>query len=71
MSVSPVEQKQREDGGEVGWRGVRWQVEHKQNDDTTGGRHQVVELRKDVSRKKESRCSDDNTVVTAAGSHAI
>lgn len=59
MSVSPIEQEKREDSREVGWGCVRWQVEHKQNDDATGGRHQVVELRKDVNGEKERRCSDD------------
>lgn len=43
--ASPVEEEQGEDSWEVGGGGVGWQVEHKQDDDATCGRYQVVQLR--------------------------
>lgn len=48
--VSPVEKKEGEDSREVCWRGVGWQVKHKQNNNTACSRHQVVQLRTEKRR---------------------
>lgn len=77
--VSPIEKKQRQDCGEVGWGSVGWQVEHKENDDTTCGRHQVVELGKNMNSKKVFRhkavhCRQGSLLVTcrpSASSHHV
>lgn len=50
-NTSPVEKKEGEDSREVGWGGVGRQVEHKQNNNTACGRHQVVQLRTEERRE--------------------
>lgn len=42
--VSPIEEEEGEDGGEVGGGGVGRQVEDKEDEDAAGGRNQVVQL---------------------------
>ena len=52
-NVLPIEEKEGEDSREVSWRGVGWQVEHKQNNNTARGRDKVVELRKDDRKEHD------------------
>lgn len=61
--VSPVEKKEGENGREVGRGGVGRQVEHKQNNYTTCGRYQVVQLRRD-ERKEHVQTWTNNGVST-------
>lgn len=42
----PIEQEQGEHRWEVGGRGVGREVKHKEDDDTAGGRDQVIELQR-------------------------
>ena len=58
--ISPVKKKEGEDGREVGWGGVGRQVEHKQNNNTAGGRYQVVQLRRYEKGEHVHTCT--NTV---------